>query len=145
MAHPSLPARLGPGVGSRHGREQGSKKALDIIRGDMVTDSGFLPAFIKAVHPALSNGAALDALNGEAHRVFTASLDEIVARGPRTVKLFEWIRHKFLMATTDSVYSPRNWGKFHPAIMFLMLDLLPPWAFRSAINARNRLAKSFQD
>ncbi|KAK4653509.1 hypothetical protein QC762_0084330 [Podospora pseudocomata] len=68
--------------------------------------------------------------------------------------MFEWIRHEFLMATTDSVYGPHSplrdpaneeaWHNYHPTIMFLMLDLLPHWAFHIAIKSRNQLAKAFQ-
>lgn len=84
------------------------KKALDIMRDDMVTDSGFLPAFIKVVHPALSSGPALDSMNGRAVEVLSRSLDRLVAQGPTRVNMFEWIRHELLMATTDSVYGPHN-------------------------------------
>lgn len=86
----------------------GSKEALAIIRDDMVTESGFMHAFIKAVHPALSSGSALDELNGNALETITSSLDEITAHGPKKVNMFEWVRHELLMATTDSVYGPRN-------------------------------------
>lgn len=86
----------------------GSKKALNIIRADMASDTGFLHAFIKTIHPALSRGAALDELNGTAFEVLSRSLDSVVAQGVKTVGLFEWLRHELLMATTDSVYGPHN-------------------------------------
>lgn len=115
----------------------GSKEALEIIRDDMVTDSGFMHAFIKATHPGLSSGSALDELNGNAMQVITASLDKIVAQGSKRAGMFDWIRHEFLMATTDSVYGPHNplrdpdneaaWHRYHPTIMFLMLNVLPLW------------------
>ncbi|KAK4171531.1 putative 25-hydroxycholesterol 7-alpha-hydroxylase [Triangularia setosa] len=133
----------------------GSKEALDIIREDMVTDTGFMHAFIKATHPALSSGSALDELNGDAMKVLTASLDKVVDQGSKKASMFDWIRHELLMATTDSVYGPHNplrdlgneeaWHRYHPTIMFLMLNVLPLWAFRSAIKARDQLAKAFRD
>ncbi|KAK4675937.1 hypothetical protein QC764_0083260 [Podospora pseudoanserina] len=132
-----------------------SKDALAIIREDMIADTGFFHTFIKATHPFLSSGPALDRLSGDAMTVLTASLDNIVDRGSKRARMFEWIRHEFLMATTDSVYGPHNplrdsaneeaWHNYHPTIMFLMLDLLPHWAFHSAIKSRNQLAKAFQN
>ena len=87
-----------------------SKAGLDIMRDDMVTESGFMHGFIKAVHPALSSGtASLDELTGNALQVLSESLDSIVQQGPpRRVNMFEWIRHELLMATTDGVYGPHN-------------------------------------
>ncbi|KAL2136890.1 hypothetical protein VTI74DRAFT_616 [Chaetomium olivicolor] len=130
-----------------------SKDALAIVRKDMVTDNGFLPAFVKAIHQPLSSGPALDRLNSKALELLTASLDEIVARDGKRVKLYEWIRHEFLMATTDAVYGPHNplrdseneaaWLTYHPTIMYLMLNLLPNFIFRHAFAARNRLATAF--
>ncbi|KAK0671587.1 putative 25-hydroxycholesterol 7-alpha-hydroxylase [Cercophora samala] len=132
-----------------------SKQALAVIREDMVTDTGFFHTFIKATHPSLSSGPALDKLSGHAVRVLAASLDKIVDQGSKKARMFDWIRHQFLMVTTDSVYGAHNplrdpkneaaWYKYHPTIMFLMLDLLPHWAFRGAIKARDQLAKAFQD
>jgi hypothetical protein len=87
----------------------GSKEALAIIGGDMVSESGFLPAFGKAIHPALSPGPDLDELTLNAVRVLTEILDGIISeRCPQTVNMFAWIRHEFLMATGDSVYGPQN-------------------------------------
>ncbi|KAK4198278.1 putative 25-hydroxycholesterol 7-alpha-hydroxylase [Triangularia verruculosa] len=133
----------------------GSKEALAIMREDMITDNGFMHSFIRATHPALSNGPVLDGLNGNALEVLTASLDNIASQGHKKAKMYDWMRHEFLMATTDSVYGPHNplrdpsneaaWHVYHPTIMFLMLGVIPLRVFRSAINARDQLAKAFKD
>lgn len=86
----------------------GSKEAMEIMRRDMVTESGFLPAFIKVVHPTLAAGPALDELNGKAAEVITRSLDKHISKGPTKVKMFEWVRQELLLATTDGVYGPAN-------------------------------------
>ncbi|KAK3395039.1 hypothetical protein B0H63DRAFT_445109 [Podospora didyma] len=67
--------------------------------------------------------------------------------------MFDWIRHEFLVATADSAYGPRNPLRervneearytFHPAIMFLMLNFMPTWVFKSAITARGVLTEAF--
>lgn len=81
---------------------------MDIMRADMITDAGFMHSFTKAIHPALSRGPELDELTGGALQVMNGMLDEIVAKGGENVKMFEWTRHTFLRATTDSVYGPGN-------------------------------------
>ncbi|KAK3324471.1 cytochrome P450 [Cercophora scortea] len=131
----------------------GSKEAMDIIRAGMSTDADFMHGFNKAIHPALSSGPALENLTGRALEVIAESLDDMVKQGGKEVKMFDWIRHDLLMATTDSVYGrgnplrdPQNekaWQKFHPSIMFLLLNVLPQWVFRDAIKARGVLAKAF--
>jgi hypothetical protein len=86
----------------------GSKEAVNIIREDMVTENGFMHAFIKAIHPALSKGPALDNLSRNALGTLSKSLDSIAAQGSKRVDMYEWIRHEIMMATTDSVYGPHN-------------------------------------
>ncbi|KAI1413780.1 cytochrome P450 [Hypoxylon sp. FL1857] len=131
----------------------GSKEAMDIMRRDMVTDNGLLPGFIKVVHPTLAAGPALDELSGKVIKVITDSLDKLASNGPTRVKMFEWVRQELLLATTDGVkhrnlfqpssYSPNLYNKFHPAIMFLMLNLLPHWVFKQGIQGREQVVKSF--
>ncbi|XXG96797.1 hypothetical protein Hte_003088 [Hypoxylon texense] len=131
----------------------GSKEAMEIMRQDMVSEDGFLPAYTNAIHPTLSAGPALDELNGKAIQVITRSLDKLVSNGPTRVKMFEWIRGELLLATTDGVYGPANplrdrqnmeaSYKYHPTIMFLMLDLFPHWVFKQGIQGREQLVKAF--
>ena len=87
---------------------RGSKAALDIICVDIVTDSGFMHAFIKAIHPALSSGTALDELKSNALQMLSKSLNSIVSQCPKLVNMYESIRHELLMATTHTVYGPNN-------------------------------------
>ncbi|KAI1074301.1 cytochrome P450 [Whalleya microplaca] len=131
----------------------GSKEAIDIMCQDMVTEKGFLPGLIKVVHPSLAAGPTLHELNGKAVEAITRSFDKLVSSGVTKVKMFDWVRRELLLATTNGVYGtynplrdPQNreaWHKFHPTIMFLMLDLLPHWVFRSGIQGREHLANSF--
>lgn len=86
----------------------GSKEAMSIMRQDMVSENGFLPAYINAIHPTLSAGPALDELNEKAIQVITRSLDKLVSNGSTKVKMFEWVRQELLLATTDGVYGPAN-------------------------------------
>ncbi|KAI1658736.1 putative 25-hydroxycholesterol 7-alpha-hydroxylase [Daldinia decipiens] len=97
-----------------------SKDSIAIMERDMVTESGFV------------NGP--DA--------------------PTTMSMFAWIDTLIMHATTDAVYGPSNpmrnasniedWHKYHPALMFLMLDIFPQNVFfRGAIQSRDNLVKGF--
>ncbi|KAI2472350.1 putative 25-hydroxycholesterol 7-alpha-hydroxylase [Annulohypoxylon bovei var. microspora] len=128
------------------------KDSVAILEDDMVTESGFVNGMVKATHPTMSNGPALDALNAKAFSVFDQTLTGFDA--PTIIPMFEWIDKQIMRATTDAVYGPSNpmrdvrnledWHKYHPAIMFLMLDILPQNIFfRAAIRSRENLVKSF--
>ncbi|KAI1860424.1 hypothetical protein JX265_009823 [Neoarthrinium moseri] len=129
-----------------------SKRTIAVMERDMVTEAGFVNGMIKTTHPTVSNGPGLDALNAKAFEVFDNILREL--NTPTTVSLFKWIDQQIMRATTDAVYGPQNpmcddtnldaWHNCHPAIMFLMLDILPSTiSFKSATRVREHLIKSF--
>ncbi|KAK9418585.1 putative Cytochrome P450 [Seiridium unicorne] len=129
-----------------------SKDSIEILELDMVTESGFINGMVKATHPTISSGPALDAFNSKAFEVFDAALRGFDGR--TTISMFEWINKQIMYATTDAVYGPANpmrdarnleaWHKYHPAMMFLMLDILPQTLFfRTAVHGREYLVKSF--
>lgn len=131
-----------------------SKDAIAILEHDMITEAGFVNGMVKVTHPTMSNGPALDALNMRAFEVFDTALQGFDAS--TTISMYSWIDKQIMDATTEAVYGPSNpmrdasnlehWHKYHPAIMFLMLDLLPPNVFfRSAIKSRESLVKSFEN
>ena len=64
----------------------------------------------EAMRTALKPGAALDDMNRLMMQNIAASLDDLTAGGSQTVKiqLSEWLRHSVTVATTNSVYGPRN-------------------------------------
>ncbi|KAI4863881.1 putative 25-hydroxycholesterol 7-alpha-hydroxylase [Hypoxylon rubiginosum] len=129
-----------------------SKETIAILEHDMVTESGFVNGMVKATHPTMSNGPALDALNAKAFEVFDDTLSGLTA--PTNISMFKWIDGQIMRATTDAVYGPSNpmrdarnleaWHKYHPAIMLLMLDILPQNIFfKAAVRSRQHLIKSF--
>jgi hypothetical protein len=80
-----------------------------IIGSDKMLEPGsYLSTFVPSNNPALSPGPGLDALNGEAIRCFSNSLASLSSNGPRTVKLFSWVRKQLFQATTESTYGPGN-------------------------------------
>lgn len=86
----------------------GSKAANDIMALDMTEDHGYLMSFDTAIHPAVSPGPALDAMNRASIQAVAASLDKLRRQSPTTIDMFKWIKHEVLLATTDAVYGPQN-------------------------------------
>lgn len=103
LAFPPLEAKLAMNVcGS-------SRTANDILNTNVNGDEGFWGYSVthyKALHPSLSPGPRLDAMNRVMARNVTASLDRI--QTPKVIKLFEFIKHEITLVTTDSVYGPHN-------------------------------------
>ncbi|KAL7623761.1 hypothetical protein AAE478_005314 [Parahypoxylon ruwenzoriense] len=80
-----------------------------IIGSDKIfEDDSYLSTFVPSTHPALSPGPGLDAINGAAIRYISDSLARLSGNGPATVDLFSWIRGELFMATTESIYGPKN-------------------------------------
>lgn len=84
-----------------------SKESIAILNEDLVTEKGFINGMVKATHPTMSNGPALDALNTKAFEVLNESLEDF-GRAPRCVDMYEWIGQQIMRATTDAVYGPAN-------------------------------------
>lgn len=84
------------------------KTTIDIIGRDLTKDGGYLMSFPKYVHSALSAGPGLDAMNRRAIQVISKSLDEWSQKEATTIQLWQWLRHELLLASTDSVYGPKN-------------------------------------
>lgn len=85
-----------------------SKPALDIIKQGLMEESSYTMRFSSAIHPALSPGANLNAMNRASVRSLATSMDELQAGPGKTVNIFEWARHEIVLATTDAVYGPHN-------------------------------------
>lgn len=74
----------------------------------MFEKDSYLSTFVPSIHPALSPGPGLDALNNAAIQYFSKSLAILSNNVPRTVELFSWVRDELFMATTESIYGPKN-------------------------------------
>lgn len=74
----------------------------------MFEDDSYLSTFVPSLHPALSPGPGLDAINGAAIRYISKSLENLCANGSTTVEMFSWIRQQIFRATTEAIYGPEN-------------------------------------
>lgn len=83
-----------------------SKEALAIMESDMVTERGFMGGMLKATHPTMSSGPALDSLNTRAFEVFDKALKQLST--PTTVNMYDWIGRLVMQATTEAIYGPSN-------------------------------------
>ncbi|KAG8158124.1 hypothetical protein KVR01_011885 [Diaporthe batatas] len=133
----------------------GSKTANDIMATDMTEDHGYLMSFDTAIHPAVSPGPALDAMNRASVRAVAVSLDKLRRQSPITVDMYKWIQHEVLLATTDAVYGPQNpyrnpameeaWYIYEPRITTFMLNLLPAITAKRSLKARELMVQNFED
>ncbi|KUJ11089.1 cytochrome P450 [Mollisia scopiformis] len=139
-----------------------SKEAVAVLEHDLVTEHGFVNGMAKATHSTMSKGSALDGLSSKTFEAFDEALNRFAV--PTTVNMYEWVGKQIMRATTDAVYGPANpmrdaqnlkaWHKtsltdishqqISPALMFMMLDILPQnLFFKAAVQAREKLVKSF--
>jgi hypothetical protein len=64
--------------------------------------------FDKAIHPAVTPGPKLDALNAAVIKEVSKAIDALIDQAPKTLKLYEWIRKQITATTTEAVYGPKN-------------------------------------
>ncbi|KAI1085984.1 cytochrome P450 [Rostrohypoxylon terebratum] len=131
-----------------------SKRTNDIISSNVTDDQGYLMSFARYIHPTLSAGSSLDAMNRRAVQVIADSLEKWAEEGPTNVKMFQWIRHELVRATTESVYGPQNpfrdpemekaWYKFEPNIFIFMLNVFPSLLAKEAFQAREYMVKVWE-
>lgn len=74
----------------------------------MFEPDSYLSTFVPSTHPALSPGPGLDAINSAAIQHISYSLAHLHNNSPTTVELFSWVRSELFMATTESIYGPKN-------------------------------------
>ncbi|KAI1210073.1 cytochrome P450 [Annulohypoxylon truncatum] len=131
-----------------------SKATNDIISSNITDDEGYLMRFSRYIHQTLKAGPALEAMDRRAVQVIADSLEKWAGEGPTTVKMFHWIRHELVNATTESVYGPRNpfrdpemeeaWYKFEPNIFMFILNAFPWLLAKEAFQAREYMAKAWE-
>ncbi|XXH00830.1 hypothetical protein Hte_007181 [Hypoxylon texense] len=131
-----------------------SKATNGIIGRDVNKDGSYLMSFPKYVHSSLSAGPGLDAMNRRSIQVITKSLDRLAKEGTTTVKLFAWIRHELLLASTEGVYGPKNpfrdpameqaWYTFEPSMMMFVLNLFPRVFAKKGYKAREYMVKVWE-
>ncbi|KUI74212.1 5-beta-cholestane-3-alpha,7-alpha-diol 12-alpha-hydroxylase [Cytospora mali] len=129
------------GVGPAGNAIIGSDKMFD--------DDSYLSTFVPSVHPALSPGPGLDAINSAAVRHIVDSLEELSGNGPTVIEMFSWVRRKMFQATTEAIYGPKNpfrdpaleqaWYDFEPGIMVHMFKAWPSVLARKSLHAREHL------
>ncbi|KAI0469688.1 cytochrome P450 [Xylariaceae sp. FL0804] len=124
----------------------------------VVDDHGYLMAFNHAIHPALSPGPELDALNRVSIETLSDALSALYTK-PVRMQLYKWARNKIFMASAEGVYRPMNpmrdprveaaWYKFEPTIVLFLINLMPkllaPEAYRSREIVVKGLTTYFRD
>lgn len=85
-----------------------AKPALKIVKHGLMEDDSYTGTFASAIHPALTPGANLDAMNRQAAQAIACSLEKLQSDGGTITTLFEWVRDGIVLATSDAVYGPHN-------------------------------------
>ncbi|KAF2267292.1 cytochrome P450 [Lojkania enalia] len=109
-------------------------------------------AFDKAIHPAVSPGPKLDAMNRHAVQKVSSAIEEIASQAPKTLKLFEWVKREITLATSEAVYGPKNpfasqdlqndyCGTFEKGIITLLIGL--DFLVKESVKARTRIVDAF--
>lgn len=75
---------------------------------DGVEDFSYAIMFDKAIHPAVTPGPKLDAMNRVSIQKVSEALEKLASQAPRTLRLFEWVKKEITFATTEAVYGPKN-------------------------------------
>lgn len=83
-------------------------KEILIRKVDGVGEYSYPILFDKAIHPAVTPGTKLDAMNRLSVQMVTESVDALASQAPNTFKLFEWVKREITRATTEAVYGPMN-------------------------------------
>jgi len=89
------------------GASSEAKKILDRER-DGVKDFSYAIMLDKAIHPAVSLGPQLDAMNRVSVQKVSEGIEKLAAQNRRTLRLFEWVKKEITYATTEAVYGPKN-------------------------------------
>jgi len=95
----------------RHG------STMDIINQNINKDQGdwgLVHETSKGMHASMSPGLNLDKMNRNMLHIMEEYFNELSAEGEATVDLFEWIRPRVTVASTEAIYGPGNPFKRQP-------------------------------
>ncbi|KAF1996687.1 cytochrome P450 [Amniculicola lignicola CBS 123094] len=116
---------------------------------------GYPILFDKAIHPAVTPGPMLDAMNRLSVLKVAETVELLAAQAPKTLKLFDWIKKEITHATTEAVYGPKNpfrdakvredYYKFEPGIITLLLNIFPTLFAKESVQARKDIVDSFHN
>ncbi|KAK8029570.1 hypothetical protein PG993_010861 [Apiospora rasikravindrae] len=126
-----------------------SQPALDIMGRDPIEDYGFVRQITLETIKGLAPGPNLDDLNAKAVNILNASLKH----APAKVKMFGWVSHEIMMATTNAVYGSRNpfnapavraaYYKLEGSLLTLVTGFLPSLFAKEALTARRVITEAF--
>lgn len=95
----------------RHG------STMDIINQNLNKedgDWGLVHDTTKLMHAAMAPGPNLDRMNRSMLSFMAMYFDELAADGASSIGLYEWIRPRFTIASTEAIYGPGNPFKRQP-------------------------------
>ncbi|THV54588.1 hypothetical protein BGAL_0024g00540 [Botrytis galanthina] len=136
-----------------------SRKAREVLAVNVNGDEGDWGLNMEATHVmkmATAPGPGLDAMNRVMVGIVAESLDGLIGEGKESVEigLHAWLRALITMATTESIYGPRNpyrdvkvqdsFWELESQMMRLLVGILPSIFARKGVAARRRVTKAFE-
>ncbi|KAI1121346.1 cytochrome P450 oxidoreductase [Nemania abortiva] len=132
-----------------------SKEALHIVGRDPLGNHGFIHQMTLETIKGLSPGPNLDDLNTKAVLNLSQSFDNLCSNTTiPTVNMFEWVSKEIMLATTNSVYGPRNpfkssdvqaaYRDYEAGLVIMMTGFFPRLMARKSLTARDTLVQAFE-
>ena len=92
---------------------------MDLINQNINKDDGdwgIVHETSKGMHAAMVPGANLDNMNRSMLTIMEGYFNELASEKHSTIDLFEWIRPRFSVASTEAIYGPGNPFKREPEL-----------------------------
>lgn len=94
--------------------------AMNIINENLNGEDGTRRGCMNHIHDmmyaTLAPGQPLDDLNKSILDMILPDVNALAKDGPTEIKLWEWLRHSFSIASTSAIWGPRNPFALHPKV-----------------------------
>ena len=92
---------------------------MDIINQNLNKDDGewgLVHETSKGMHTAMAPGSNLDHMNRTTLSILARSFDELAEAEKPIIGLYEWLKPRFTVASTEAIYGPGNPFKHQPEL-----------------------------
>lgn len=133
---------------------------MDLINDNLNGENGNREGLMFEIHDmmqaTLAPGRDLDDLNKSILNQIAPDINQLAAEGPSKIKLWEWLRHHFSIASVTAIWGPQSAFTLHPEIepafwefeanaMPLTMMPFPRIFARKGYQARQTVFKGFEE
>lgn len=134
--------------------------AMKLINENLNGENGKREGIMLEIHDmmqaTLAQGPLLDKLNKSVLETIAPDFSTLAKEGPTEIKLWEWLRHHFSVASVAAIWGPRNPFTMHPEVeaafwefegnaLALTMSPLPQIFARRGYKARQQVLHSFEE